>query len=123
MQKCQTGDFKSAIPLLQFLVLANPQQRLYQKALAGSLHATHYYAEALACYQMVYQRGGAEEFECNFFAADCLFNLAEYNLCKNHLEQFLLHLKQQKVIEPFQLQRANRLLAAANHNLLLPNGR
>lgn len=109
--KCKSGDFIGAIALFQFLVLAERSNKLYIKALAGSMHGAKQYSEALELYQMVYLIDIEHEYDCLFFSADCLFNMGDYIMAKDNLEKFVSIAIKKKPQNEFILKRANLLLA------------
>lgn len=111
--KCQIGDFKSAIPLFQFLVLLEKQNLTYLKGLAGALHGAGNYAQAVELYRLVYIFDIQLHFDTLFYMGDCYLNLKNFDEARENLNLFVKLASNDIYKEKFdaQLKRAQLLLA------------
>ncbi len=111
--KCQTGDFKNAVPLFQLLVLLEPKNYLYIKGLAGTLHGLGNYLEALELYRVVYLLDKNLNIDTLFYMGDCLLNLKKLGEARENLELFVQIASGDLYRDRYdsQLKRAQLLLA------------
>jgi tetratricopeptide (TPR) repeat protein len=91
VEKIQIGDYESAHKFYTILIMIEPQNSLYIKALAGVLHSQKKYEEAILRYQESYQLLENPENSDNlYYMADCYINLGQKDKAKLILEDFLL---------------------------------
>ena len=111
--KCQTGDFKNAIPLFQLLVLLEPGNFIYIKSFAGALHGEGRFAEAVELYKVVYLLDVKLHCDTLYYMGDCLVNLKMYDEARTNLNLFLEVASSDLYKEKFasQIKRTHLLLA------------
>ena len=91
------GDYEHAIKLFQFLLIYNPFNIDYLKALAGSLHAIKDYEKAYSTYFTVYELDKENQKDCLFYLGACAFYLKKSDMSLEYLKEFLIGSQNKKM--------------------------
>lgn len=85
----QGGNYAKAQSIFQLLTMLEPINPLYLKSLAGCNQKLGDFLNAYLLYHYVYLLNMAEESECLFYMANCLFEINEYDRSFTYITQFL----------------------------------
>lgn len=91
------GDYEHAIKLFQFLLIYNPFNIDYLKALAGSLHAIKDYENAYSAYFTAYDLDKENQKDCLFYLGACSFYLKKTETSIEYLKEFLISSQDKKM--------------------------
>ena len=110
VEKFQIGDYESAYKYYTLLIMIDPQNSLYLKALAGVLHSQKKFQEAIIRYEECYHLADKlDNIDSLYYIADCYINLGEKDLAKQFLEQFLDEINNNSYLQ----QKYERLIKRA----------
>ncbi len=91
------GNYDQAIKLFQFLLISDPVNIQYLKALAGSLHAIKDYKNAYNAYFTVYGLDQENQYDCLFYLGACAFYLQDLDAANKYLNEFLVNSQDKKM--------------------------
>lgn len=110
VEKIQIGDYLNAYKFYTILVMIEPKNSLYIKALAGVLHSQQKYEEAILRYHESYELlETADNSDNLYYIADCYINLGNKDKAKLILEDFLLNIRDNQNLQ----QKYERIIKRA----------
>jgi len=86
---CKVGAYAKALPFFRYLLLKDPLNQLYLKGLAGALHGSEEYLDALVCYDTAYALFSDENVDLLYYMANCAISLKNEAMTKAYLEKYL----------------------------------
>lgn len=88
-KRTEIGDFHSALPIFQFLVLFDTRNPLYIKAVAGCMQNLDRFLEAYTYYQIAYEFDKEGQQDCLFYMAFCAIKQNMQNEAGKLLDEFI----------------------------------